>query len=189
MHPPPHGRQASGNHAAAEVASRGRRLTYRFRMPIALLPQCPSLFLSLIVPYSFPDTFPVRKRRDSRLSGPDVASYLALRARCGARTVQRPRNTLKISLFTGICIRRRVRTNPRTPPSTRADSRLVSESAFLCARRHAPERDISQHRARPGGVRRRWSMASRAWAQFRLPMKAVGSAKNDTRELVQPIDR
>src|SRR4029450_5866926 len=73
-----------------------------------------------------------------------TASCLALRTTSARSGPPETRNTLKISLFTGIRLRRLVRTNLRTPPSTFRVGDAVSPSCNL-ARKCGGLRD--EHRS------------------------------------------
>ena len=102
------------------------------------------LLSSLIVPCTFPVRFPVRMKQDSRLFGSEMAFQLALRRSSLRVDPPETRNTLKISLFTRIRSRRRVRANLRTPPSTLRVGDAVSPSCDL-ARKCGGFRD--EHRS------------------------------------------
>jgi hypothetical protein len=82
---------------------------------------------------SFPATFPVRRRRDSRVSARNLASQLALGTFTAASQPPETRNTPKISLFTGILLVRLVRANLRTPPRTSRVSESVSDAPEIAA--------------------------------------------------------
>ena len=93
-----------------------------------------SLIHSLILPCTFPVRFPVRMRPDSRLSYSENGA-LAGSPACLSSTSGAPetRNSLKISLFTGIWFPRLVRTNLRTPPTTYGVGDFISRLAIFAA--------------------------------------------------------